>query len=244
MEEKSRIQKILAASGVASRRKAEELLSQGRVTVNGRVAHVGDSAIPGKDRLAVDGQPVVTGGKKIYLALHKPRGFVTTLHDERGRRCVAQLVEDVGERVYPVGRLDKDSEGLLLLTNDGEFANRVAHPKRHVAKTYRVTVRPSVTEEQLNQISTGIVIEGRRTAPAKVRVLQQELGRVVLEIVRGKEPGDPENVSGFGIGSGQAQTHCRGTGSPGHASPGQVQRADERGTAGIDRGSEERGEVV
>lgn len=183
MEEKSRIQKILAASGVASRRKAEELLSQGRVTVNGRVAHVGDSAIPDKDRLAVDGQPVVTGGKKIYLALHKPRGLVTTLHDERGRRCVAQLVEDVGERVYPVGRLDKDSEGLLLLTNDGEFANRVAHPKRHVAKTYRVTVRPSVTEEQLNQISTGIVIEGRRTAPAKVRVLQQELGRVVLEIV-------------------------------------------------------------
>ena len=96
---------------------------------------------------------------------------------------MAQLVEDVGERVYPVGRLDKDSEGLLLLTNDGEFANRVAHPTRHVAKTYRVTVRPSVTEDQLNQMSTGIVIEGRRTAPAKVRVLQQELGRVVLEIV-------------------------------------------------------------
>ena len=96
---------------------------------------------------------------------------------------MAQLVEDVGVRVYPVGRLDKDSEGLLLLTNDGDFANQVAHPKRHVAKTYRVTVRPAVTEEQLNQMSTGIVIEGRRTAPAKVRVLQQELGRVVLEIV-------------------------------------------------------------
>ena len=96
---------------------------------------------------------------------------------------LAQLVEDVGERVYPVGRLDKYCEGLLLLTNDGEFANRVAHPTRHVAKTYRVTVRPSVTEDQLNQMSTGIVIEGRRTAPAKVRVLQQELGRVVLEIV-------------------------------------------------------------
>lgn len=96
---------------------------------------------------------------------------------------MAQLVADVGERVYPVGRLDKDSEGLLLLTNDGDFANRVSHPKRHVAKTYRVTVRPSVTEDQLNQISTGIVIEGRRTAPAKVRVLQEEPGRVVLEIV-------------------------------------------------------------
>lgn len=183
MPEKIRLQKILAASGVASRRKAEEMIAAGRVTVNGRVAHLGDSALPGKDKVLLDGQPLGHSEKKLYLALHKPRGFVTTLHDERGRKCVAQLVEDVGERVYPVGRLDKDSEGLLLLTNDGDFANQVAHPKRHVAKTYRVTVRPSVTEDQLNQLSTGIVIEGRRTAPAKVRVLQQELGRVVLEIV-------------------------------------------------------------
>ena len=172
MPEKSRLQKILAASGIASRRKAEELIAAGRVTVNGRVAHLGDSALPGKDKIALDGQLLGGGEKKIYLALHKPRGFVTTLHDERGRKCVAQLVADVGERVYPVGRLDKDSEGLLLLTNDGDFANRVSHPKRH-----------SVTEDQLNQISTGIVIEGRRTAPAKVRVLQEEPGRVVLEIV-------------------------------------------------------------
>lgn len=183
MAEKVRLQKILADRGVASRRKAEEMIAAGRVTVNGRVAHLGDGAVPGKDRVALDGQPVEGGEKKLYLALHKPRGFVTTLHDERGRKCVAQLVEDVGERVYPVGRLDKDSEGLLLLTNDGEFANRIAHPRRHVAKTYRVTVRPSVSEEQLNEMSTGIVIEGRRTAPAKVKVLQQELGRVVLEIV-------------------------------------------------------------
>ena len=128
MPEKSRLQKILASSGVASRRKAEELIAAGRVTVNGRVARLGDSAVPGKDTIALDGKPLGKSEKKIYLALHKPRGFVTTLHDERGRKCVAQLVEDVGERVYPVGRLDKDSEGLLLLTNDGEFANRVAHP--------------------------------------------------------------------------------------------------------------------
>ena len=159
MAEKTRLQKILAECGIASRRKAEELIAAGRVTVNGYVAHLGDSALPGRDRIAVDGQTIEGGGKKVYLALHKPRGFVTTLHDERGRKCVAQLVED------------------------GDFANQVAHPKRHVAKTYRVTVRPAVTEEQLNQMSTGIVIEGRRTAPAKVRVLQQELGRVVLEIV-------------------------------------------------------------
>ena len=183
MPEKSRIQKILASSGVASRRKAEELIAAGRVTVNGRPAALGDSAVPGRDVIAVDGQPLAQAGKKLYLALHKPRGFVTTLHDERGRRCVAELVGDVGQRVYPIGRLDKDSEGLLLLTNDGDFANQVAHPRRHVAKTYRVTVRPAVTEEQLNQMSTGILIEGRRTAPAKVKVLQQEPGRVVLEII-------------------------------------------------------------
>lgn len=183
MAEKSRLQKILAAYGFASRRKAEQLIEAGRVTVNGRPAGLGDSAVPGKDIIAVDGQRVSFSGNKYYLALHKPRGFVTTMNDERERRCVAQLVGEVGERVYPVGRLDKDSEGLLLMTNDGEFANLVAHPKTHIAKTYRVTVRPNVNEEQLNRMSTGIVIDGKKTAPAKVRVLEQQQGRVVLEVV-------------------------------------------------------------
>lgn len=183
MAEKSRLQKILASCGVASRRKAEELIEAGRVTVNGRTAKLGDSAVPGKDVIAVDGRQVSSSEEKRYLALHKPRGFVTTMSDERDRRCVAMLVEDVGERVYPVGRLDKDSEGLLLMTNDGEFANLVSHPKKHIAKTYRVTVRPTVSEEQLARIATGIEIDGRMTAPAKVRVLEQQPGRVVLEIV-------------------------------------------------------------
>lgn len=159
------------------------MIAAGRVTVNGRPAKLGDSALPGKDRIAVDGEPVSFSGEKLYLALHKPRGFVTTMSDEKDRRCVAMLVENVGQRVYPVGRLDKDSEGLLLMTNDGEFANLVAHPKKHIAKTYRVTVRPAVTEEQLARIATGIEIDGRMTAPAKVRVLEQQPGRVVLEIV-------------------------------------------------------------
>lgn len=183
MEQKERVQKLLAAAGVASRRKAEEMIKAGRVTVNGRPVSLGDSARPGKDILAVDGQMVRASGEKYYLALHKPRGFVTTMSDEKNRRCVAMLTEDLGERVYPVGRLDKDSEGLLLMTNDGEFANRVAHPAQHIAKTYRVTVRPSVNEEQLNSLATGIVIDGRKTAPAKVKVLEQQQGRVVLEIV-------------------------------------------------------------
>ena len=183
MAQKSRLQKILAEAGVASRRKAEQMIAGGRVTVNGRPARLGDSAVPGKDIIAVDGQRLAQPAGKIYLALHKPRGFVTTMEDERGRRCVAQLVGGAPGRVYPVGRLDKDSEGLLLMTNDGEFANAVSHPRTHVAKTYRVTLRPGVSEEQLVKLSTGILLDGRMTAPAKARVLEQQPGRAVVEIV-------------------------------------------------------------
>ena len=119
----------------------------------------------------------------VYLMLCKPRGFVTTMHDEKGRRSVAELVADVPERVYPVGRLDYNSEGLLLMTNDGDFANLIAHPSTHVPKVYRVTVHPGVTEEQLTRLAVGVEIDGRMTAPASVRVLEQQPGRVVLEFV-------------------------------------------------------------
>ena len=184
MAEKIRVQKLLAQRGVCSRRKAEEMIQAGRVQVNGRPVKLGDGAVPGKDIITVDGKRLPREGEgRVYLALHKPRGFVTTMADERGRRCVAQLVADAGCRVYPVGRLDKDSEGLLLLTNDGEFANLCAHPSGHVAKTYRVTLRPGVTEEQLNRLSTGIELDGKMTAPAKVRVLEEQRGRAVVEIV-------------------------------------------------------------
>lgn len=115
--------------------------------------------------------------------LHKPRGFVTTMSDELGRRCVASLVEDVGERVYPIGRLDRNSEGLLLLTNDGEFANAVMHPSKHVAKVYRVTVRPDISDEQIVAMSDGMMLDGRMTAPAQVTVLEKRDGRAVIEIV-------------------------------------------------------------
>ena len=183
MAQPERVQKLIAQAGIASRRKAEELIQQGRVTVNGRPIKLGDSARPKKDVIAVDGQRIASSSGKIYLALHKPRGFVTTMEDERGRKCVAQLVEDVPGRVYPVGRLDKDSEGLLIMTNDGNLANAVSHPKTHVAKTYRVTLRPGITEEQLIKLSTGIMLDGRMTAPAKARVLEQQPGRAVVEIV-------------------------------------------------------------
>ena len=184
MAQLERVQKLLAQAGISSRRRAEQLIREGRVTVNGRPVKLGDSARSGKDIIAVDGERIGPGPeKKLYLALHKPRGFVTTMEDERGRKCVAELVKDGPGRVDPVGRLDKDSEGLLLMTNDGGFANAVAHPSTHVAKTYRVTLRPGISEEQRIKLSTGIELDGRRTAPAKARVLEQQPGRAVVEIV-------------------------------------------------------------
>ncbi len=182
--EKKRIQKILSDAGVCSRRKAEEYIKSGRVTVNGEKAFLGDKA-GGKDKICLDGRAVFVPKrkKKIYIMLNKPRGYVTTLSDELDRKCVTELLTGVEERVYPIGRLDRNSEGLLLFTNDGEFANAVMHPARHVSKSYRVTVRPSVTEEQLTALSVGVEIDGRKTSPATVEVLSKEEGRVVLLIV-------------------------------------------------------------
>lgn len=183
-EQKIRLQKILADSGMASRRKAETLIAQGQVKVNGTVARVGDKADPRKDHITVGGHKLEsTDGKRYYIMLHKPRGFVSTMSDELGRKCVAELISDIPARLYPVGRLDRESEGLLLMTNDGNFANTILHPSRHVAKTYRVTVRPGVNEEQLVQFNVGIEIDGKKTAPAEVRVISQQPNRVVLEIV-------------------------------------------------------------
>lgn len=178
-----RLQKILADCGIASRRKTEELIEKGAVRVNGTVAKIGDKADPGRDKITVNGRKVVAANKLYYVMLHKPRGYVTTMSDEMGRKCVAELVSDIPARLYPVGRLDRESEGLLLMTNDGEFANAIIHPSRHVPKTYRVTVRPTVTEEQLTQMNIGIEIDGRKTAPADVWVISREPGRVVLEII-------------------------------------------------------------
>ena len=185
MEEKIRLQKVLAQCGIASRRKAEELINQGSVKVNGKTAQLGDKVDPKKDKITVKGKRVSTAAKNkhYYIMLHKPRGFITTMEDEKNRRCVAQLVADVPARVYPVGRLDRESEGLLLMTNDGDFANKVTHPSEHVAKVYRVTVRPDITKEQVQQMSDGIMIDGRRTKPCEVHVIKRGEGRAVIEVI-------------------------------------------------------------
>ena len=178
-----RLQKIISAAGLLSRRAAEEAIRQGRVELNGRRAAVGDSADPSKDTLTLDGKPVRVSGQKRYIALHKPRGVVCTMSDEMGRRCLPDLLEDVPERVYPIGRLDRDSEGLVLLTNDGAFANAVMHPRAQIAKTYRVTIAPPLTEEQLTTFAAGMRLDGALTAPARIRTIEERDGRGVLEIV-------------------------------------------------------------
>ena len=137
-----RLQKYMADNGIASRRKSEEMIANGMVKVNGRVATIGDKVNPQRDKVTVKGRKISTNSKakRYYIMINKPRGYVTTMSDELDRKCVAELVKDIPARVYPVGRLDRDSEGLLLMTNDGEFANKVTHPSKHVYKVYRVTV--------------------------------------------------------------------------------------------------------
>ncbi|MBR0112573.1 MAG: rRNA pseudouridine synthase [Clostridia bacterium] len=180
--EKIRLQKFLADAGVASRRKSEELIAQGLVRVNNRVAKIGDSVDVRNDTVTVRGKRVFQAKNLYYILLNKPRGYVTTTDDELGRKCVTDLVKIKG-RLYPVGRLDRASEGALILTNDGEFANALMHPSHHVPKTYRVTVKDDVTDAQAKQLAEGVEIDGRMTAPAEVQVLERLEGKTVLRIV-------------------------------------------------------------
>ena len=182
-DNKIRLQKHLSACGVASRRKAEELIESGKVRVNGRVACLGDKVDPKRDKVTVRGKTVIAVTQKVYIMLHKPRGYVTTMSDEFDRKNVSDLVKDVGVKVFPVGRLDRDSEGLLIMTNDGELANQITHPSSHVNKTYRVTVGGAVEDEQIEKLSSGIVIDGKKTQPCDVFVIERRKDRTVLSFI-------------------------------------------------------------
>ena len=178
MEE--RLQKILSKYGVASRRHAEIMIADGRVRVNGNTAKLGDTADETEDVIQVDGVRLKKPPAKRYIMLNKPRGYVTTMQCEKGRRNVSDLVQDCGERVYPVGRLDMYSEGLLIMTNDGSFANSMMHPKGEIAKVYHVWVS-NYNERSLLVMRSSIEIDGRKTKPANVQVLHQSEGMAMLE---------------------------------------------------------------
>ena len=182
-----RLQKILSARGICSRRKAEELIAAGRVTCNGKVCVVGDAADPEKDEIRVDGTLIPSASDHVYIMLNKPRGYVTTLSDEKGRPNAAQLI-DCGARVYPVGRLDMDSEGLLLFTNDGELANQLMHPSHEVNKTYRVLVQ-GFSEEKLEKLKQPIELDGYLIRKPDVKLLRKrdrEQAQLLVTIHEGR----------------------------------------------------------
>lgn len=183
--EEMRIQKYLASCGVASRRKAEELVAQGLVKINGKPAQIGDKVDPGYDKVEVKGQWVRPEKKKIYVMLYKPEGIVTTSSDEQGRGTVLDLVKDIQERIYPVGRLDMNTQGLLFLTNDGEFANQITHPKNKIEKTYLAHVKGGeLSYEELKKLRRGVELEDGMTQPARVDVAEvYEDGTTLLKIV-------------------------------------------------------------
>lgn len=171
-----RIQKILSELGITSRRKAEQLILEGKVTVNGRVATIGMKADPEKDYIKVDGK-LVTGFKKdikkVYMMFNKPKGVVTTLFDPKGRTTIKDFLKGVKYRVFPVGRLDYNTEGLLLLTNDGDFANAIMHPSKRIPKTYLVKVKGILEEEDLKKLRTGIRLEDCMTSPSRVKTISK-----------------------------------------------------------------------
>lgn len=178
-----RLQKIISRAGLMSRRAAEKFIVEGRVTVDGKIiSELGAQADPQKNKICVDGQELTFGAEKVYLLLNKPRGYVSTAKDERGRRTVLDLVAEISARVYPVGRLDLNSEGLLLLTNDGELMNALLHPKFKIEKTYRVKIFGELTEEKLNLLRAGIELDDGLTAPAEVFLIGAGKNSATVEI--------------------------------------------------------------
>ncbi len=176
-----RLQKILSGRGVASRRAAEKMITDGRITVNGRVALLGESADPNADEILLDGSALPSVSEYVYIMLHKPRGYVTTVSDDRGRKTVMELVADCPARVYPVGRLDMDSVGLLLLTNDGNFANAMMHPSRKVDKTYEVWV-VGYHNAALSLLSRPITLDGYAISKPEIKLLWEDSGKAKLLI--------------------------------------------------------------
>lgn len=177
-----RIQKIISASGLMSRRRAEQYITDGKVTVNGAVAGLGDKADPETDEICVDGVKLDSAPKAVYVMVNKPKGYVSTAHDEQGRKCVTELAADVGTRLYPVGRLDMYSEGLIILTNDGDFANKLMHPSHNVSKTYRTWVSGEDIGYAVEIMRGPLDIDGYIISPAEVDIVMVKGRNAVLDI--------------------------------------------------------------
>ncbi|MCL2158443.1 MAG: rRNA pseudouridine synthase [Oscillospiraceae bacterium] len=181
-----RIQKYLSEQGIASRRRAEELVARGLVLVNGKPASIGQKIVPEIDEIMVEGVIVEQRqkNKKIYIMLYKPAGVVTTMSDEQSRPCISDILkkEEIGERVYPVGRLDMYSEGLLLLTNDGETANKLMHPRHKINKIYHILIKGKIDQDTVKKLSEPIFVEGKKTAPAKVEIIEQKENHTKLKV--------------------------------------------------------------
>ncbi len=180
---RERLNKIISMAGIASRRRADELISSGLVMVNGQAERsLGSKAIWGVDSITVDSQAIPDPPKKIYVILHKPFGYVSTLHDPEGRPIIRDLIKDIKERIYPVGRLDFDSSGLLILTNDGELAYRLMHPRFHIPRTYKVTIEGHLSNTSVERLKNGISLDDGPTNPAHVRLMNRRQGRGVVRI--------------------------------------------------------------
>ena len=179
----TRIQKYLSEAGVMSRRSAEDAIKRGEIKINGRLAEIGQKVIPDEDKIEYKGKEIsATKNKLVYVMLNKPVGYVTTLDDNKGRPCVADLVKDVGTRIYPVGRLDLESEGLLLLTNDGELTNRLTHPRHGIAKYYNVTVVGQVSMQTRKKLSSSMDIDGYIIQPVRHTVIEMKDDKTVLSM--------------------------------------------------------------
>lgn len=181
-----RLQKIIARAGISSRRKAEELILAGRVTVDGKIIRELGAKADSNQKICVDGKPLKICAEKIYILLNKPRGYVSTVSDERGRKTVLELL-NTSERVYPVGRLDLNSEGLLILTNDGDLTNALIHPRFEIKKTYRAKVSGNVTEEKLDKLRAGIELDDGLTAPAEIYLLDDNWVEITIHEGRNRQ---------------------------------------------------------
>ena len=181
--EEMRLQKYVSDCGLMSRRAAEKEIEKGHFKINGIVAKIGDKINPEIDNIEYNGKALKGGDKKVYVMLYKPRGYVTTMSDEEGRKCIPELLKDIPQRVYPCGRLDMDSEGLLILTNDGEVANKLMHPKHHVEKIYHVKIKGEIEPEKLLELNSPMIIDDYKIKPVKVTIIERKEGNTILKFV-------------------------------------------------------------